>query len=79
MSIGNLSKAWTVETWMLFLRDQSALLQHPGAHHKTLLLQAHELYRAQLIERDDLCDLLELADSALAFAVETRLEESGNV
>lgn len=43
------------------------------------MLQAHELYRAQLIERDELCDLLELADSALAYAVETRLEESGNV
>ncbi|WP_225926949.1 MULTISPECIES: hypothetical protein [Pseudomonas] len=79
MTIGNLSKAWTVETWMSFLRDQSALLQHPGAHHKTLLLQAHELYRAQVIERDDLCDLLELADGALAYAVETRLDESGNL
>ncbi len=79
MSAGNLSEAWTIETWMLFLRDQPALLRHPGAHHKTLLLQAHELYRAQTIQRDDLCDLLELADSALAYAVETRLEESGNV
>lgn len=79
MSVANLSNAWMVETWMLFLSDQSALLQHPGAHHKTLLLQAYALYRAQLIERDDLCDLLELADSALAYAVETRLEESGNV
>ncbi|MEG8232742.1 hypothetical protein [Pseudomonas orientalis] len=79
MSAANLSKAWTVETWMLFLWDESALLKHPGAHHKTLLLQAHELHRAQLIERDELCDLLELADSALAYAVETRLEESGNV
>lgn len=79
MTIGNPSKAWTVEAWMLFLRDQSALLRNPGTHHKTLLLQAHELYRAQLIERDDLCDLLELADSALAYAVETRLEESGNI
>lgn len=69
MSTANLSQAWTVEVWILFLRDQSALLQHPGAHHKTLLLQAQELYRAQLIERDDLRDLLELADSALAYAV----------
>lgn len=79
MSAATSSQDWTVETWMVFLQDQSALLQHPGAHHRTLLLQAHELYRAQLIERDDLCDLLELADSALAYAVETRLEESGNV
>jgi len=79
MSAHELSQAWTVETWMTFLRDQSALLQHPGTHHKTLLLRAHELHRAQVIDRDDLCDLLELADSALAYAIETRLEESGNV
>lgn len=79
MSAATSSPDWTVKTWMVFLQDQSALLQHPGAHHRTLLLQAHELYRAQLIERDDLCELLELADSALAYAVETRLEESGNV
>jgi hypothetical protein len=79
MSAAASSHELTVETWMVFLRDQSALLQHPGAHHKTLLLQAHELYRAHLIERDDLCDLLELADSALAYAVETRLEDSGSV
>jgi hypothetical protein len=79
MSASTSSQDWTVETWMVFLQDQPALLQHPGAHYRTLLLQAHELYRAQLIERDYLCDLLELADSALAYAVETRLEESGNV
>lgn len=79
MSPHELSRAWTVETWMTFLHDQAALLQHPSTHHKTLLLQAHELHRAQLIDRDDLCDLLELADSALAYAVEIRLEESGNV
>lgn len=79
MSAGNLSETWTVQTWMSFLWDQPALLAHPGAHHKTLLLQAHELYRAELVDRDELCDLLELADSALAYAVETRLEESGNI
>lgn len=79
MSPHELSRERTIETWMTFLHDQAALLQHPSTNHKTLLLQTHELHRAQLIDRNDLGDLLELADSALASAVETRLEESGNV
>lgn len=72
------AQAWTVDAWMSFLGDQTALLRHPGARHKTLLVQAHALHRAQLIDRDGLCDLLELADSALAYAVETLLDEPRN-
>lgn len=79
MNAANLSQAWTLETWMSCLRDQTSLLSHPGAHYKTLLLQAHELHREALIDREVLCDLLELADSALAYAVEELLEESGNI
>jgi hypothetical protein len=56
--------------WELILRDEAALLENPGRHHKTLLIQAHTLHRLQLINRDDLSDLLEQADGALAYAVE---------
>jgi hypothetical protein len=52
------------------LRDEAALLEHPGSHHKALLTQAYALYRNQVIDRDDLSDLLEQADGTLAYAVE---------
>ncbi|WP_256736743.1 hypothetical protein [Pseudomonas sp. P7779] len=54
----------TIAQWELILRDEAALLENPGRHHKTLLIQAHTLLRLQLINRDDLSDLLEQADGA---------------
>lgn len=59
-----------IATWTLLLKDQVALLENPGAQHKTLLRTAHTLYRSQVIDSNDLSDLLELADGALAYAVE---------
>lgn len=56
------------------LRDEVALLAMPGAHHKALLRQAHMLHRDQIIDTDDLGDMLELADAALAYAVESLLD-----
>jgi len=56
------------------LRDESALLAMPGAHHKALLRQARTLYKDQVIDSDDVSDLLELADGALAFAMESLLD-----
>lgn len=56
------------------LRDDVALLAKPGAHHKTLLTRAYALHQDQLLDSDDPNDLLELADSALAFAVESLLD-----
>lgn len=56
--------------WEVLLRDEDALLAAPGAHHKVLLRQAHALHESHLIDRDDLGDLLEQADGALAYAVE---------
>jgi hypothetical protein len=56
------------------LRDEVALLAMPGAHHKALLRQAYALHRDQLIDADHLSDMLELADAALAFAVESLLD-----
>ncbi|NWC94681.1 MULTISPECIES: hypothetical protein [Pseudomonas] len=56
--------------WYALLRDETALLEHPGVHHKALLTQAYTLHRTQMINSSDLSDLLEQADGALAYAVE---------
>ena len=56
--------------WRMLLQDREALLAKPGAHHKALLSEAHHLHRARIIDSGDLCDFLELADAALAFAIE---------
>ncbi|MFM9379636.1 hypothetical protein [Pseudomonas sp. UV AK001] len=60
--------------WQIMVRDKAALLAMPGAHHKALLRQAHALYQGNVINADRLSDLLELADAALAYAVEALLE-----
>ena len=67
-------KTNAIEQWELLLRDEAALLENPGRHHKTLLIEAHTLHRLQVIDRDDLSDLLEQADGALAYAVEALIE-----
>jgi len=61
--------------WMKLLRDEAALLRHPGGHHKKLLDEAHALHKARLIDREGLAGLLEQADGALAYAVEALLDE----
>lgn len=63
-----------VAQWWVMLRDEKALLAMPGAHHKALLRQAHALHLGQLIDADELGDFLELADAALAYAVESLLD-----
>ncbi|KIF65771.1 hypothetical protein NX10_00900 [Pseudomonas fluorescens] len=63
-----------VDQWWVMLRDESTLLAMPGAHHKALLRQAHALYQGQVIDTDELGELLELADAALAYAVESLLD-----
>ncbi|MCK1789663.1 hypothetical protein [Pseudomonas violetae] len=67
-----------IALWEIMLRDDAALLDHPGAHHKALLTQAHALHRAQVIDQEDLSDLLEQADGALAYAVEALLDRQNN-
>jgi len=62
-------------SWLELLRDEAALLRHPGAHHKKLIDGAYALHRGQLIGSDDLADLLEQADGALEYAVEALLDE----
>lgn len=63
-----------VTQWRAMLRDEVALLAMPGAHHKALLRQAHALHQDHMIDADELGDLLELADAALAYAVESLLD-----
>jgi len=63
-----------IAQWELLLQDEAALLENPGRHHKTLLNEAHTLHRLQVINRDDLSDLLEQADGALAYAVEALID-----
>lgn len=63
--------------WQAMLADKTTLLAQPGAHHKALLSLALALHKDNLIDRGELCDLLELADGALAFAVESMLDIDG--
>jgi len=68
-----------VAQWRVMLRDEVALLAMPGAHHKILLRQAHALHQGQVIDADELGDMLELADAALAYAVESLLDLDADV
>lgn len=65
------AKSSAIAHWHFMLRDDAVLLAMPGAHHKALLKQAHALHQDHMIDADDLSDLLELADAALAYAVES--------
>ena len=65
------AKSSAIAQWQTMLRDDVSLLAMPGAHHKALLRQAHALHLDQVIDADDLSDLLEFADAALAYAVES--------
>ena len=64
--------------WQTMLADKNALLAQPGAHHKALLTLALALHKDNLIDSGELCDLLELADGALAYAVESMLDIDGD-
>lgn len=69
-----ITEAQGLARWRIMLRDEVSLLAMPGAHHKALLRQAHALHQSQMIDADELGDLLELADAALAYAIETLLD-----
>lgn len=60
--------------WPIMLRDEVSLLAMPSAHHKALLRQEHALHLGRVIDADELGDLLELADAALAYAAESLLD-----
>lgn len=67
-------KSSALAHWQTMLRDDVALLAMPGAHHKALLKHAYALHQDQMIDADALGELLELADAALAYAVESLLD-----
>ncbi|WP_460105700.1 hypothetical protein [Pseudomonas sp. S3_H06] len=69
--------AWTTAIWWALLRDQEALLRRPGTHHKLLSEGAQELLKAEQINSAELCDFLELADAALAYAIEALHDNDG--
>ncbi|KPC36239.1 Uncharacterized protein ABJ99_0428 [Pseudomonas syringae pv. cilantro] len=50
-------------------------MENPGSQHKALLVSAHALHRSHVINDEDLSDMLELADGALAYAVEVQTGE----
>ncbi|NWD47803.1 hypothetical protein [Pseudomonas gingeri] len=74
MNIEHLARPVTdpnpIAQWEAMLRDEAALLDHPGSHHKALLVQAYALHRDHIIDRGTLSDFLEQADGALAYAIE---------
>ncbi|WP_017907171.1 hypothetical protein [Pseudomonas asplenii] len=67
----------SLPTWHELLADHAALLARSGTHHKALIKGAHELHQARIVDRDGLCDLLEQADGALAYAIEELLDQPG--
>lgn len=69
-----ITEAQAIAQWRIMLRDEVSLLAMPGAHHKALLRQAHALHQGQMIDADELGALLELADAALAYAIESLLD-----
>jgi len=72
MAESPIAKKIAVDAWQALYKDSVMLLERPGAHHKLLIVRAHQLHRANMIERDELGDLLELADSALEYAIVSR-------
>lgn len=70
MSEEHTERSAAIAAWKVLLNDSVTLLETPGLHHKLLLQEANTLYEGQLIDRDDLSDMLELADGALAYAIE---------
>jgi hypothetical protein len=77
-SRSDVERSTAVAQWYALLRDEAALLEHPGLHHKALLTRAYALHQSLLIDRDDLSDLLEQADGALAYAVEALFDHQSD-
>lgn len=71
-------KTEAIAEWKALLQNEGSLLGSPGVHHRALLKQAHALHQSQVINHADLSDLLELADGALAYAMELLLDGDNN-
>lgn len=75
MDMATIERTAAIATWTVLLNNSVALLENPGAQHKALLRTAHSLHRSEVIDRNDLSDMLELADGALAYAVEAQFDQ----
>ncbi|WLH06112.1 hypothetical protein [Pseudomonas lurida] len=75
MTANSAPQAQSKDAWYSHLQDRAALMANPGGHHRALIEHARVLYGADMINRDELSDLLEQADGALAYAVEALLDE----
>jgi len=75
MDTPTIERTAAIAMWKILLNDSAALLENPGAQHRALLRTANSLHRCRVIDRDDLSDLLELADGALAYAVEAQFDQ----
>ncbi|PBQ22007.1 hypothetical protein CCL08_01675 [Pseudomonas congelans] len=60
--------------WVALLDDSKALLTSPGVHHKLLVQHAGALHTARIVSLQEYSDMLELADGALAYAIEAQLD-----
>lgn len=61
----NASAISSKAAWQALLADRQKLLKHPATDQKALIIGAHTLHRAQLIDSYDQSDFLEQADGAL--------------
>ncbi|WP_440778714.1 hypothetical protein [Pseudomonas syringae] len=67
-------KKISVDAWAALLDDSAAWLIPPGVHHKLLVQHAGALHSAQMVNQEEYGSMLELADGALAYAIEAQLD-----
>ncbi len=67
-------KKAAVAAWHVLLEDSTALLATPSIHHKLLIKRAGELCSLRIVSPEEFGDMLELADGALAYAIEAQLD-----
>jgi len=74
MSMVITEKKISVDAWVALLDDSAALLIRPGVHHKLLVQHAGALHASQMVDKEEYGNMLELADGALAYAIEAQLD-----
>lgn len=72
MAVVITEKKAEVDAWVALLDDSAALFACPGIHHKLLLRRACALHTSQIVSPEQYSDMLELADGALAYAIEAQ-------
>jgi len=67
-----------IKAWHTSVEDREALLRDPEAHTTALTEQAQQAFAQGVIDAEVLRELLELVDSAYAWAVEEQLTRELN-